>query len=73
MPEADPHRGEQITIAYDPSHPTVLRSVGRPCGDRYGQWHWWAVILATGLAIPCAAALLLVLGWHQRSSRKRLA
>jgi hypothetical protein len=28
------------------------------------------VIVTAGLAIPGAAAILLVLGWHQRSSRK---
>ena len=71
LPETNPHPGEQIAVAYDPSHPTLLRSVGRSCGDPHGQWHWWAVIFMAGLAIPSAAAIILALGWHQRSLRKR--
>jgi len=73
LPEANPHPGEQITVAYDPSHPTLLRSVRHSCGDPYGQWHWWAVSVMAGLAIPSAAAILLALGWHQRSPRRRTA
>ena len=69
LPGAASQPGDQITVAYDPSRPTVLRSVGQSSGDRYGQWRWWVAIVVAAVAIAVTSTTLLTLSRRRRSLR----